>query len=383
VREGTARELYIKDVVSRIQLRPSSVVLADPANLSEKGVFASAEVDGTLYAVIPSNLESFGDDPQVIACLAAGVAAGAHWIDTMDPVESKHKLDLRSKKGAAQWFLGVASFMRYQEKSPPLATGQWAKGWHWCASICMENSKVQTSWLKTKSGHLTSALTGHAWSKDVSPEQRRLESFLRTAAKRLNYEPDWPSWVKPSASLIGTHIKKAPSFEKEGILTPAEVSVFKDVYGPALDEYKNAYSVLDSGNVTLEQLQELPRRLRETSGGLANASLLTDRIIRTRIAAVTPENKREAKREAKRPMRERLAELDPRDTRSVMGIWVAVNAKFTLPTLDHDLHDDEADDIVRKHAKLFVKRLRLPSDKFAELAIDQLSELLQIGDLQL
>jgi hypothetical protein len=303
------------------------LVLKGSEDLAQIGPWASSEIDGRITVVVPANLESFADDPMTLLACAALTALNEPTIISLADHGGYKVLDKKSQKNPCQWALGAASFLQYREASPPKARGPWSRGWHWAASWSMEPLKIDSWLLNGRSEHLTHAMTGKAWSQSVDPCYARIEALARAAAKNIRYTPDIQAWKVPYQSLIGTHIKKSFFNEKEGVLSQAEISTLKTAYNAELTAFKQLAA--DYEAISSEQeLKDFPSVISSRTKDLAKLENLYDNIVRSRVRFITPDSVREKKREAKRPMKDRIAEIDPTKEFNLMCISVAVGRGY-------------------------------------------------------
>jgi hypothetical protein len=358
-------------LAANISATPTSVVVSDAEDLASIGAWASRDVDGKLTIVIPRDIESYADDPMTLLACAIVDSMADKCTCVEAHVGTGYKtLDKKSQKAACQWALGAAAFFRHRSGSPPSSKGSWAKGWHFAANYAIRSENLDAWLLKGKSMHLTQALTGKAWSTDVHPIFKRIESLIRVTAPMVGYKPTVRHWLVPYNNLKGTHIKKAFFNTREGLLSIAEISSLNAAFSTQLKAYNDLEAVYNEIN-SFTELKAFPSLVSGRARDLRPLEALYDKVVRARITLVTPANKKEQKREAKRPMTERIADLDIREYYNTLQFQVSCGRKYhpikrhleePLPSFYERLDSDITD---------WCKRLPIP-DILQEVCQEQL-----------
>jgi hypothetical protein len=261
--------------------------------------------------VLPNNLESLGDDPLVMALSAAAQILGLKTIlspKTYTPV----KYDKKQK----MYLFGVGWGLNNKTKFGDLneyqaLSGAMGHGFYWVAHTAFQSKVGSSSWAKGQGWNPVRGTTGKAWSTDISSEARRAFAVLRAAAAKVDVLNNWHTYVRPKESFIGKEIRKELRFTKEGILSSREVAYLKDTYPKAIACREQVLDMLESKDMGLDDIKDLPRRFAEAGSASRVPEVLADKIVSHRINLIYPKGKRERKNAKKRPIQELISEMEP------------------------------------------------------------------------
>jgi len=264
--------------------------------------------DGRLTVYLPQNLESLGDNPLVLAGLAACYALKPNF----ELADESHPSDQEFEKKQELYLSGLAWALREGEGMlPPYhdASGAMGHGFYWVCHHALETKlNSGTWWAKGSPWHLTKGMTGKAWSSELDAMTRRVNSLLSKAAASLDVKTNWATWVRSKESFLGKEIKKSLPHIGTELLTEPEKEYISSRFDGPIRQYNSLLDGFD--NLTMPYIMGLAKNIKAVGSLLRPLSILCDEIISHRISNVYPREKRARRLALKRPIRELIQELD-------------------------------------------------------------------------
>jgi hypothetical protein len=295
--------------------------------------------DGKLTVYLPRNLESLGDNPLVLAGLAACYALRPNF----DFADEDHPENQEFEKKQEMYLSGLAWALREGEGMlPPYhdASGAMGHGFYWVCHHALEAKlNAGTWWAKGSPWHLTKGMTGKAWSSEIDAMTRRVNALLSKSAASLDIGPNWSTWVRSKESFLGKEIKKSLPHTTTELLTESEKAYLSTRFSVPIKQYENLLGGFD--DLTMPFIQGLAKNLKTVGSSLHSLSILCDQTVSHRITNVYPREKRARRLALKRPIRELVQELGPAHYINVFDPSVLGGRKaFSVLTAEGEYPED-------------------------------------------
>jgi hypothetical protein len=294
----------------------SSTISTKPTKWGEvqAGVHAteawfSQMVDGALRVTVPSDLESFADDPGCLAAVAALTVLQPTLIEGL-PIKGNPEAWVRCHKDVDQYYLGIAAALKEGTIIDfPNYAGWFGKGYNLICHRRLVKAGLKPWYLRGTETSLRKVWSHKAWGDKLPSGYKHIEVLLRLASEALILkEKSAESWVVPLQTLKGTKIKKSLISEKIGFLLQTDVDALHIRFKDELERFNDFNS--QYSRYTFKEYCELDQKIQAANSAVKNLERTADQIIDHRAAVIYPASLSKKKKTKKEPLKERLLKLD-------------------------------------------------------------------------
>jgi len=266
-------------------------------------------VNGNLQVTVPSDLESYSDDPGVIAAIAATKVLKAKIVVGL-PMDNPQQW-VRCHKDCDQYFYGIAAALREGNVDLfPNYSGWFGKGYNLVKHGALVNQNLRPWLLRGSAEPLRKIFAYKKWGEKLPNGWKHFEVLLRYASQSLQPLGQAATWLVPLNSLKGTKIKKTLLCQKIGFLLQTDVDALNIRFKDQLDDFRNFQT--NYKEMTLQEAISLEDRLLEINQGLKIVEMVAARIIDHRASVLYPKVEKNRKK-SKIPLKERMRHVELED----------------------------------------------------------------------
>jgi hypothetical protein len=302
---------FLTKIWSIISTRPSGwgQVQQDKSRLEPW--FTHKDSNGNITVTIPSDIESFGDDPGAVSCIAAAHVCGAKMVEGL-PMGNNPALWQRCHPDTDLYYYGIAALFKDGcVRSFPNYSGWFGKGYNLIARRRLANEGIKPWSIRGSTMPLRKVWSHKAWGETLPLGYKHMEMLLREAADRLELtEGEITSWMVPLSVIKGTKIRKALSVSKGGFLLQPDIDALNMRFREGIKAYE-AFET-ETSRPTKRTFVELEEKVAFTCKAIAPLESTASKIIDTRAKLLyPPQPKTRGRKPKKIPLKEKLLTIDP------------------------------------------------------------------------
>jgi hypothetical protein len=229
---------------------------------------------------VPSDVESFADDPVVRTAIVACMAIKAKII-IGKPMNDEPLYYVRAHPDTVGYYEGISAAIRKGETSSfPNYSGWFGKGYNSMMKWVISSAGIAPWCLRGNSESLRKVWTHKKWGEKLPVFYKHLEVLIKSAKDTIKLtEGSVPSWCTSIDTLRGRQLKKNPSY-KPGILTQTDIDALDFRFKNDLADWKNQCKKLQ--NPSLELMKSLDETIKQANASLRNYESTADTIIDSR-----------------------------------------------------------------------------------------------------
>jgi len=302
---------FLEKIWAIISTRPSGwgQVQQDKSRLEPW--FTQKDSNGTITVTIPSDIESFADDPGVVSCIAAIHACNAKVIEGL-PMATNPELWQRCHPDTDLYYHGIAALFKDGcVRSYPNYSGWFGKGYNLIARRRLTNEGIKPWAIKGSSMPLRKIWSHKAWGETLPRGYKHLEMLFREAADALELsEEGITSWMVPLSAIKGTKVKRSLATSKGGFLLQPDIDALNIRFRTGIEAYERFET--EMSKPTKRTFVELEEKIASTNKAIATLEGTASRIIDTRAKLLYPPAPKVRGRKPKKvPLKEKLLNVDP------------------------------------------------------------------------
>jgi hypothetical protein len=302
---------YIASVISNIPVKPAVYgrTALDMSRLEPW--YVAKNSDGKITVTVPSDIESFPDDPGVIAAIAAIGTLKAE-IFVGGPMRDQPQKWVRCHEDTDLYYAGIAASLREEfVHSYPGYSGWFGKGYNLCVRRRLTQEGIKPWSIKGSTMPLRKVWTHKSWGETLPSGYKHLEVLLREASDCLIlHEEASVSWMVPLSTIRGTKMRKSLATSKIGFLLRPDVDALNTRYATQIAAYESVQSEISKPG--LSTFVELDQKIEQANRGIADLERAAGHIIDMRAKILYPPTKVKTKKKPKKtPIKEKLGELEP------------------------------------------------------------------------
>jgi hypothetical protein len=320
-------EHFLREYYTKIATEPRNWAQRAP-DMQDLQPWYVSRIGDSYTVTVPSDLESFADDPGVCAAIAACGCLGAE-IKIGLPMNDQPELWVRNHPECDQYFYGLAAALRVGTVLKfPGYSGWFGKGYNLIMRARLTDEGYRPWLLRGTTMPMRKVFSHKKWGDNLPSGWKHFEVLTRAASRHLKLSEEVTSWAVPLEALKGTRIKKGLLSEKIGFLQQVDVDALHQRFKTQIDDY-HLFSARYK-DLSADSLKGLETILNQINSGIKQAEMVSDSIINHRASVLYP-GKETARNKRRRPLKSRIAELDIETFVNVMGPWKAIGiAPFAL-----------------------------------------------------
>jgi hypothetical protein len=302
---------YIDVVVENIPTKPAvyGKVALDMSRLEPWYILK--EADGSHTVTVPSDVESFSDDPAVLCALAAIRKLNAA-IYIGAPMKDEPTRWARCHEDVDLYYMGIAASLREEYMHAyPSYSGWFGKGYNLCNRLRLSMEGIKPWSIKGSTVPLRKVWTHKGWGETLPSGHKHLEVLLREASANIILKEDVaPSWMIPLSKIRGSKMKKSLAISKLGFLLQPDIDALSTRFAQEIGFYEEVQSNI--AHATMKTFIELDNQIERANHGITDLERAAGHIIDVRAKILYPPDKVKGKRKVKKvPLKDKLGELDP------------------------------------------------------------------------
>nr|USW07196.1 hypothetical protein [Erysiphe lesion-associated ormycovirus 1] len=311
--EGPVQEsrvaTFISNVVANISTRPAPYGKMQQDNTRLEPWFIQEE-GSSITVTVPSDVESFADDPAVVSCLAAIELLKAK-ITLGLPIGKSPTLWQRCHKDVDLYYYGIAALLKEGQVGVYHNYSGWfGKGYNLAARRRLVVEGIKPWSIRGSTVPLRKVWSHKDWGTTLPAGYKHMEVLIRQAADKLNLNKELaPQWMVSLATLKTTRIKKTLTSEKVGFLLQPDVDAFAIRFKEELAHFHELDQTLSKPTMGL--FVELEDKISSANKAVKSMEALSTKIIDTRAKLLYPSEKGRKKPKKKVTLKEKLASVDP------------------------------------------------------------------------
>jgi hypothetical protein len=265
--------------------------------------------DGVLHVTVPSDIESYADDPGCLAAIAA-LEVLKPVIEDGLPMKSNPLAWVRCHNDVDQYYLGIAAAFKVARiQDYPSYSGWFGKGYNLIAHRRLVKAGLKPWFLRGSETALRKVWSHKAWGDKLPSGYKHLEILVRLAADALILvEKSATTWVVPLQTLKGTKVKKHLALEKVGFLLQTDIDALSVRFKDGIEtftKFNARYS-----DFTFGELCELEIKIKKANQAVSELERTSESIIDHRAAVLYPPQIGRKKKSQKAPLKERLSKIE-------------------------------------------------------------------------
>jgi hypothetical protein len=298
----------IRLISSTIQTKPTKWGEAAEGSKALEPWF-SRMVDGVLNVTIPTDLESFADDPGVLVAVAALTVLQPKYVDGL-PMSGKADAWVRCHTDVDQYYLGIAASLKEGAIVDfPNYAGWFGKGYNLIGHRRLVKAGLKPWFLRGSETPLRKVWSHKSWGDKLPSGYKHLEVLVRLASDALILsEKSAESWVVPLQTLRGSKLKKELPLAKTGFLLQPDIDALSIRYKDGIKtfmDFNTQYS-----RFTFGELCELDTKIARANNAVRDLERTSESIIDHRASLLYPATLGRKKKSRKEPLKERLSKVD-------------------------------------------------------------------------
>jgi hypothetical protein len=273
--------------------------------------YVQKDSDGKIIVTIPSDIESFADDPAVITCIAAIHLLGASTVEGL-PMKNDINMWSRCHPDVDLYYHGISAlFKEGTVNTFPNYSGWFGKGYNLVARRRLAKEGVKPWAIRGSSMPLRKVWSHKSWGESLPLGYKHLEMLVREAADVLNLvEDDICSWMVPLSTIKGTKMKRQLAVSKTGFLLQPDIDALNIRFALGIKTYESITSQIAKPNKDI--FISLDEKIMEANRAIQILESTASKIIDTRAKLLYPtQTKVRGKKQKKIPLKEKLFSLDP------------------------------------------------------------------------
>jgi hypothetical protein len=306
---GQTLRTIVDTIVSVIRTKPSGFGKANISTAILEPWYCTWEDDHWVVTV-PSDLESFSDDPGVVAAVAALDVLGAT-IRPGSPMRGNPALWDRCHKDVELYYFGIAAALRegilddFHNYS-----GWFGKGYDLVKRRRLTREKLPPWVLRGSSVPMRKVWSHKAWGEKLPAGYKHLEVLVREASDLIKLdEGKVAQWVVPLNTLRGTKIKKHLPIEKVGFLLQTDIDALEDRFSEGIKTFKDFNS--QYSKFTLSELVNIDDKIKDANRAVFDLDRVANQIIDLRASVLFPKETQRKRKKERLTLKERISRLDP------------------------------------------------------------------------
>jgi hypothetical protein len=272
----------------------------------------SYTVEGVLHVVIPSDIESFADDPACLAGVAALTVLKPKLVEGL-PMKDHPDAWVRCNKDVDQYYLGIAAALKEGAIiNFPNFAGWFGKGYNLIGHRRLVKGGLKPWFLRGSETPLRKVWSHKAWGDKLPSGYKHLEVLIRLASEALILvEKSAETWVVPLQTLKGSKLKKSLATSKLGFLLQTDVDALHTRFADGIETFSGFNS--QYANFTFGELCELDNKIQTANNAVKELERVADSIIDHRASTLYPSAIGRKKKIKREPLKERLAKVEVTD----------------------------------------------------------------------
>jgi hypothetical protein len=299
----------VKVLASTIQPRPAKWGEVTQGAQVLEPWYSCVDQDGNFTVTVPTDIESFADDPGCLAAVAALEVLKPH---IKEGVSMKERPDLwvRCNKDVDQYYLGIAGALKESRIIDfPNYSGWFGKGFNLISHRRLVKAGLKPWFLRGSETPLRKVWSHKSWGDKLPSGYKHLEVLLRQASEALILmEKSAESWVVPLQTLKGAKVKKQLAIAKTGFLLQTDIDALSVRFKDGIEAF-NSFNARYSG-FTFAEYCELDTKIQRANNAVKDLERTADHIIDSRAAVLYPATVGRKKKNKKEPLKERLSKLE-------------------------------------------------------------------------
>jgi len=188
---------------------------------------------------VPSDIESYADDPVIRLAMVATVAIGADLI-IGKPLRDNPEYFIEAHKDTVGFYEGLCAAIRKGETSTfPNYSGWFGKGYNSIMKWVISSAGIAPWCLRGNSESLRKVWSHKKWGEKLPILYKHLEVLIKVAKDSVKLtEGQVHTWCTSIDTLRGKQLKKNPHY-KVGILTQTDIDCLEYRFKNNLTAWKN------------------------------------------------------------------------------------------------------------------------------------------------
>jgi len=305
---GQVLKSVVDTIVSVIRTKPSGFGKANISTAILEPWYCTQE-DNHWVVTVPSDLESFTDDPGVVAAVAALHVLQAE-IRPGSPMRGNPLLWDKCHKDVELYYFGIAAALRegclddFHNYS-----GWFGKGYDLVKRRRLTKEKLPPWILRGSTVPMRKVWSHKSWGEKLPAGYKHLEVLVREASDSIKLDEDRVAqWVVPLNTLRGTKIKKHLPTEKVGFLLQADIDALEYRFHDGIETFKDFNSKYSK--FKLSELVNIEDKIKDANKAVFDLDRTASRIIDSRASVLFPKLTQRKKRKERLTLKERIAQLD-------------------------------------------------------------------------
>jgi len=272
--------------------------------------FVQKSSDGKFTVTIPSDIESFADDPAAMSGIAAAHLLNATIVEGL-PMGRNPELWQRCHHDVDLYYFGIAALLKDGVvRSYPNYSGWFGKGYNLVARRRLTKQGIQPWAIKGSTIPLRKVWSHKAWGETLPRGYKHLEILIREAADALElHEESAASWMVPLSVIKDSKLRKHLSSEKTGFLLQPDIDALNIRFKSGIDLYHQVES--DISKATMQTFVDLESKITSANKAVADLERIASHIVDTRAKLLYPATVGRKKKQKKVSLKEKLSAIDP------------------------------------------------------------------------
>jgi hypothetical protein len=298
---------FIKNVTDNISTKPKAFGVAQSDITRLEPWYVKKDHDGKYTVTVPSDLESFAEDPAVVAALAALTRLKADTFIGLPMGDNKELWD-RCHLDTDLFYYGIAAALREGTTIAfPNYSGWFGKGYNLCVRRRLTQGGLKPWCIRGTSIALRNVFAHKAWGATLARGYKHLELLIREASDHIKLNEGMAStWVVPESTIRGTKIKKFRL--KTGFLLQPDIDAINHRLQDPITRYNNILAGLSK--ITFAEACNLEVTITEANKAIRGVDRLARHISDSRAKVLFPPVSGK-KKQKKIPIEGKLLTIDP------------------------------------------------------------------------
>jgi hypothetical protein len=282
---ATSAATWIRAVAEKVKTKPTEIGKSGINVVELEPFYIKLGADNNYIVTVPSDIESFADDPavvlacQAIVCLNAKVTIGSS-------MGSNAKLWAKCLDETSLYYYGAAAALHEGTvKAFPNYHGWFGRGYNFVIRTRLIKAGWKPWLIKGSEYGFPKVFSYKQWTENVPTGYKHLVVLVREAAQHIQIDEESAvNWLLPISALKGSKLKKKLPTEKRGFLLDSDIYSLEGRFKDQIAKYKEGIQMLS--NPDFQTCVQAESVIQESNKAVVELEKVADRIMNERATAI-------------------------------------------------------------------------------------------------